>query len=565
MVVLSVEDRGVEMQVDHEILQPPCSWVLRNREGEALLLSLTPGEERTVGREQSCDVPILDAGISRRHARFFAQQGNLWIEDLNSQNGTFLNGERVQKSRVRPGDILTLGRIPLTVQQMAEPPAAGESAGTRLLKGIPPERLAFLLSSSFRLADSFERPGLYQLILELAMEEFHPDRGAILIPERGKFHVVAVHPREGFRDLSARLSRQLCESVFQSRAGRLIRETPGMGGRLALAGERATVMICAPLLGRREALGAVFLEVFADHRSYPQADADCLLAYAGIAGRWLEAAHQLSGARVKTEEYHRRSLRWECDLDRMRGQLQEARRWAGFGDLLSAGLDRMASALEQLQGEAGELAGTHSAARPGRDLLRTAGILGRTISGISYLCNAGKGRADPVRIPIRGLIDDAVRKLDLPERDRIRWTHTDPSLTVETVQQDALRWIVLRILEVALVRPCDSEKDGERHREREWPLESGPKALLRLARDEGGVLFTCEVPGEMDGVAGGNLDALELELLHRIAREVLRGEFLFPPSGPVRAYSLRIPERLPAPTNPDETAVFRQGQLMTDS
>jgi hypothetical protein len=310
----------------------------------------------------------------------------------------------------------------------------------------------------------------------------------------------------------------------------------------------------------------VFLEAFADHRSYPQADADCLLAYAGIAGRWLEAAHQLSGARVKTEEYHRRSLRWECDLDRMRGHLQEARHWAGFGDLLSAGLDRMASALEQLQGEAGDLAGIPSAARPGRDPLRTAGVLERTISGFSYLCNAGKGRADPVRIPIRGLIDDAVRKLDLPERDRIRWTHTDPTLTVETVQQDALRWIVLRLLEAALVRPWrDSEKDGERDREREWPLESGPEALLRLARDEGGVLFTCEVPGEMEGEAGGIMDSLELELLHRIAREVLGGEFLLPPSGPVRTYSLRIPERLPAPANPDETAVFRPGQPMTDS
>ncbi len=556
------------MGLANEILQSPRHWVLRNRQGERLLLTITQGEGCTVGREPCCDLPILDAGISRRHARFFSEEGGLWIEDLGSQNGTFLNGERVWRSQVRPGDILTLGRIPLTVLQQ-EPPAAIESAGPRLLKGFSPDRLAFLSGANFKLADAFDRPSLHQLILELIVEELRADRGALLVPERGKYEVVAAHPREGFRELSSLANLQLCQSIFQSKTGRILRGLPGRPGALSsspgISGGRETTAICAPLFGREEALGVLILEAFTDHRSYGTGDVDCLLAYAAIAGRWLDAACRLSRASAMCEEHQKRSLRQESELDRIRSKLREAERWAGFGRLLSSCLGRLAEATGELNVAGGELTQIPSAARRGRELLRTAKTLEKLISGLSFLCEAGTDAGPAGQVSIRRLIEGEAARLDLPDRDRIRWMHTDPSLTVETVHEDALCWMLARILEAALARPVDPTKIPGPG----WPLGRGPEVLIKLTGEGEDVFFTCEVPGEMDSpeaqapgfISTGGLDPAELHLMRRIASEVLGGEFLLHPPGPVRAYSLRVPIRPRPVLRGDETAVLQSHQL----
>ena len=63
-----------------------------------------------VGRSRNCDVFIADALSSRQQARFFRDDfGELFVEDLNSLNGTFLNGRQIRKHRLELGDVVRLG------------------------------------------------------------------------------------------------------------------------------------------------------------------------------------------------------------------------------------------------------------------------------------------------------------------------------------------------------------------------------------------------------------------------------------------------------------------------
>src|SRR5512137_1110191 len=66
-------------------------------------------EALRLGRDPGCDVVIAEATVSRRHARIFWDGNELAVEDLNSSGGTFLNGLKVQRAVVRPGDVLRLG------------------------------------------------------------------------------------------------------------------------------------------------------------------------------------------------------------------------------------------------------------------------------------------------------------------------------------------------------------------------------------------------------------------------------------------------------------------------
>jgi FHA domain len=74
--------------------------------GESFELS----DELTVGRAAGCGVRVEDAFTSNIHARMFRRDGSLWLEDLGSTNGTWVNGERVaEPTRLSRGDLLQVG------------------------------------------------------------------------------------------------------------------------------------------------------------------------------------------------------------------------------------------------------------------------------------------------------------------------------------------------------------------------------------------------------------------------------------------------------------------------
>ena len=75
--------------------------------------------EATLGRGGGCTVPLgFDTFVSQVHARAFDRDGTLWIEDLGSRNGTFVNGEQVHEAtRVAKGARVQVGETVLEVDR----------------------------------------------------------------------------------------------------------------------------------------------------------------------------------------------------------------------------------------------------------------------------------------------------------------------------------------------------------------------------------------------------------------------------------------------------------------
>ena len=61
-----------------------------------------------IGRSRTCDVVIPSAKVSRQHASLSRVDGDLYIEDLGSANGVWLNGEKITRAKVNPGDTFTI-------------------------------------------------------------------------------------------------------------------------------------------------------------------------------------------------------------------------------------------------------------------------------------------------------------------------------------------------------------------------------------------------------------------------------------------------------------------------
>jgi pSer/pThr/pTyr-binding forkhead associated (FHA) protein len=67
------------------------------------------------GRSGDADLILVEGMVSRRHTRFAVDQGLLTIEDLDSTNGTFINGDKVKSRRLQEGDRVLIGTTILKV------------------------------------------------------------------------------------------------------------------------------------------------------------------------------------------------------------------------------------------------------------------------------------------------------------------------------------------------------------------------------------------------------------------------------------------------------------------
>jgi|TARA_B110000116_G_scaffold265631_1_gene275109 pSer/pThr/pTyr-binding forkhead associated (FHA) protein len=60
----------------------------------------------TIGRSSDCDITLAASHLSRRHAELIVKNGQLYVKDLDSSNGTYLNGKRVSEAKIKRGDEL---------------------------------------------------------------------------------------------------------------------------------------------------------------------------------------------------------------------------------------------------------------------------------------------------------------------------------------------------------------------------------------------------------------------------------------------------------------------------
>jgi pSer/pThr/pTyr-binding forkhead associated (FHA) protein len=92
-------------------------WMLRSSEADpAFTFRILPGGVKTIGRSTGADFIVEAPLVSRIHCRLTAGATELELVDLESTNGTFVNGERTDRALLKSGDRLGVGRVELTVQ-----------------------------------------------------------------------------------------------------------------------------------------------------------------------------------------------------------------------------------------------------------------------------------------------------------------------------------------------------------------------------------------------------------------------------------------------------------------
>ena len=90
-------------------------WILESGDPQ-LVLRLPEGAVKTLGRTARADFIIEAPLVSRLHCRLKAESSDqLVVEDLESTNGTLVNGKAVDRAVLKTGDLLTVGRVEFKV------------------------------------------------------------------------------------------------------------------------------------------------------------------------------------------------------------------------------------------------------------------------------------------------------------------------------------------------------------------------------------------------------------------------------------------------------------------
>ncbi|MDK1030992.1 MAG: ATP-binding protein [Planctomycetia bacterium] len=89
------------------------------------------GSEATIGRDPSCEVSLNDKKVSRRHALLRQTGKSMYLKDLGSANGTFVNGAQVSETSINPGDQIRIGQTLMRLE--GRPPGVPEAGGRVLI------------------------------------------------------------------------------------------------------------------------------------------------------------------------------------------------------------------------------------------------------------------------------------------------------------------------------------------------------------------------------------------------------------------------------------------------
>jgi len=93
----------------------PQGWMLKAKNTALANKTFALEDSQVIGRANDCDICLNVVHLSRNHARITVRGGELELEDLNSSNGTYVNGVKIQTASVKAGDEITFDTLKFTV------------------------------------------------------------------------------------------------------------------------------------------------------------------------------------------------------------------------------------------------------------------------------------------------------------------------------------------------------------------------------------------------------------------------------------------------------------------
>jgi Nif-specific regulatory protein len=259
----------------------------------------------SVGREPTNRMPIRDVTISRQHCIIELQDGTIELTDLESHNGTFVNGIPVSKRALLHGDVVRVGQCELIFLTEADTPELAprvlynDATTTDILKTVKLSdsrvwshsasevgRMARDLNALVKISrtvNSIREPEqLQRKLLECIFEVIPADLGAILLIDQAEDEPssTCTYEREGQGSKPISVRRELMQRALWEQSAVIAENAKGPPG--------AENAMCVPLVGVQRTIGLLYLTSLGPEHEFEEDHVHFLNSAAGIAAVTLE-------------------------------------------------------------------------------------------------------------------------------------------------------------------------------------------------------------------------------------------------------------------------------------
>jgi two-component system, NtrC family, sensor kinase len=262
-----------------------------------------------VGRDASNNVQLHDTEVSRHHVEIRCLDNAFIISDLNSSNGTYVNGQRIKQHRLQSGDQLQMGSTLMlftgpseeTGEDLAKAIDIGQpreqDEGSRIVHAVSQEEgsrvfdfqaempqnswlararsnLQIMYRTALAVSHTLDIDQLLQRIMELIFEWVEADRGCIMLMDTDSklLQPRVRRTREGIRaDEKITISKTILDYVIEKNEG-VITSDARMDDRWNPAGSILQMgireAICVPMQGRYDMVGAIYIDTSTSAQQY---------------------------------------------------------------------------------------------------------------------------------------------------------------------------------------------------------------------------------------------------------------------------------------------------------
>ncbi|HVE77789.1 MAG TPA: adenylate/guanylate cyclase domain-containing protein [Gemmatimonadaceae bacterium] len=299
------------------------------------------GAPLVVGRALNSDIPIFDPTISRRHAEMRCDAAGCHVRDLGSSNGTYLNGQKVEATRVSPGDVITFGKVAFRLKEANVTPTpamptpalgtnlAGLRPGATIVRQLPVRdtkqpfaaaaaavlrasgphnavietapgltdaernqaKLQLLLDVSKELTKAIDVDALLGKIVGKVYDLLDVDRTSILLLDASGDLVPKIARDKRGSDAGRTVPSSIARKVVEEKIAVVTDNAPEdqrFGGQSILM-QRVRSAMCAPLVGSEDrALGVLYVDNLTGTHRFSEEDLEFLIAFSGIAAVAIE-------------------------------------------------------------------------------------------------------------------------------------------------------------------------------------------------------------------------------------------------------------------------------------
>ena len=304
-----------------------------------------PDGESALGRDPANAVAVIDPSVSRKHCLLRrTEDGRFQIRDLDSRNGTLVNGLAVKEQWLRHGDEIATGdsvflflleddeRGPASRVEFDDSQPAAETKlihpreviylqPDRLLKELPAtspvaRNLGALLKISRVVNAIRDLEELQAQLLDLIFEVVPAGRGAIMLAEGGakEFSSLYARTRQAGQPQLVRVSRTIASQVMNEDVAILGMDVPAsdkLRDVESLAVSEVRSLLCVPLSVFQRVIGCIYLDTTNASNRFHEDHLQLMAAIAGISAvaldnarrlQWLEQENHRLTAEIKQEQ-----------------------------------------------------------------------------------------------------------------------------------------------------------------------------------------------------------------------------------------------------------------------